>query len=70
VYNRAAHGPSVRTPSTYPGSLILHGDHTVAGCTEDEEPERCRGLELRHEGDPKNYWLVYEDGRACCGIVT
>jgi hypothetical protein len=35
-----------------PGSLILHIDGTVAGCTEDDETWACRGRDLRHEGDP------------------
>ena len=35
------------------GSLIVHViDRTAAGCTLDEEPDGCAGIELRHEGDP------------------
>jgi hypothetical protein len=36
-----------------PGSLVLHvTSTTTAGCTYDDEPEGCAGIELRHEGDP------------------
>lgn len=36
-----------------PGGLILHiVGHGIAGCTYDDEPERCAGREARHEGDP------------------
>jgi hypothetical protein len=35
-----------------PGSLIVHIDGTVAGCTEDDEAGACRGRDLRREGDP------------------
>jgi hypothetical protein len=40
--------------ATCPGSLILHRNGTVAGCTLDEldDDDQCPGLELRHEGDP------------------
>jgi hypothetical protein len=31
-----------------PGALIVHADVTVMVCTEDEEPEGCRGRDLRH----------------------
>ena len=35
------------------GSLIVHViDRTAAGCTLDDEPDGCAGIELRHEGDP------------------
>ena len=34
------------------GGLILHIDGTRPGCTLDEEPDGCAGIELRHEGDP------------------
>jgi hypothetical protein len=35
------------------GSLIVHlVDFTAAGCTLDDEPDGCAGIELRHEGDP------------------
>jgi hypothetical protein len=34
------------------GSLILHRDGTVAGCTNDDDQDTCAGRELRHEGDP------------------
>jgi hypothetical protein len=35
-----------------PGSLILHIDGAVTGCTEDDEAGGCRGRDLRHERDP------------------
>jgi hypothetical protein len=38
---------------TCPGSLIFHVDGTIAGCTEDDELDGCRGLDLGHESDPK-----------------
>ena len=38
--------------ATCSGSLIVHADGTVAGCTEDDEPNGCGGRDLRHEGDP------------------
>jgi hypothetical protein len=34
------------------GSLIVHRDGTVAGCTNDDDHDGCRGRDLRHEGDP------------------
>jgi hypothetical protein len=34
------------------GGLIERADGTIAGCTEDDEPDGCRGREARHEGDP------------------
>jgi len=36
--------------ATCPGSLIVHADGTVAGCTLDDEPEGCAGREERHDG--------------------
>jgi hypothetical protein len=55
--------------ATCPGGLIFHqADMTIAGCTEDEEHDGCRGTELRHEGTPMmcTAWYPY----ACdhCGI--
>ena len=35
-----------------PGSLIVHRDGTVAGCTNDDDEDGCRGRDPRHEGDP------------------
>jgi hypothetical protein len=55
------------TVATCPGSLIVHGDGTVAGCTNDDDADACRGLELRHEGDPTactDWW----DGGNYCGV--
>lgn len=55
--------------TTCPGALILHLGGTVAGCTLDEldDDGKCRGRELRHEGDPIECWRVLA---ACneCGI--
>ena len=34
------------------GSLIVHViDRTAAGCTLDDEPDGCAGIELRHRGN-------------------
>jgi hypothetical protein len=35
---------------TYRGSLIVHGDSTVAGCTEDDERDTCAGRNERPDG--------------------
>jgi hypothetical protein len=54
---------------TCPGALIVHGDGTIAGCVLDDEPEGCRGRELRHEGDPVRCWVWTADGcNYYCGI--
>jgi hypothetical protein len=42
---------------TCSGSLIVHADGTIAGCTEDDEQEGCRGRELRHDGDTVRCWV-------------
>jgi hypothetical protein len=34
---------------TCPDALIIHADGTIAGCTEDDEPDGCRGRVQRHE---------------------
>ena len=34
------------------GSLIVHRDGTVAGCTNDDVADGCRGRDERHQGDP------------------
>ena len=53
---------------TCPGSLILHRlDQTVAGCTEDDEPDGCAGHELRHEGDPVDC-VDWWGGCNLCGL--
>ncbi|MDP9333236.1 MAG: hypothetical protein M3Q30_08020 [Actinomycetota bacterium] len=54
--------------ATCPGGLIFHGDGTVAGCTEDDEPEPCRGRELRHEGDPVRCFEWPPAGCDYCGV--
>jgi hypothetical protein len=46
----------------------MHVDGTVAGCTEDDERDGCRGLELRHESDPHRCFEWYADGCDRCGI--
>jgi hypothetical protein len=51
-----------------PGSLILHIDGTVAGCTEDEEAWGCRGRDLRHEGDPVVCYVWTPSGCDYCGV--
>jgi hypothetical protein len=35
--------------ATCPGSLIVHADGTIAGCTQDDERDGCRGREQRHD---------------------
>jgi hypothetical protein len=42
---------------TCPGAFIVHVDSTVAGCTEDDEPDSCRGRELQHQGDAIRCWV-------------
>jgi hypothetical protein len=46
--------------ATCSGAVILHDDGTVAGCVEDDEPDGCRGRELRHEGSPMSciFWTL------------
>jgi hypothetical protein len=51
-----------------PGGLILHVDCTIAGCTEDEERDGCRGRELRHEGDPVRCYVWSLNGCTYCGV--
>jgi hypothetical protein len=58
----------VRAMATCPGSLILHADGTVAACSEDEEPDSCRGHELRHEGDAIRWWVWTLVGCNYCGV--
>ena len=53
---------------TCSGSLVLHGDGTVAACTEDDEAGGCEGHELRHEGDPVRCLDWSPDGCNYCGI--
>jgi len=54
--------------ATCPGSLIVHADGTVAGCTLDDDEEGCRGRELRHEGDPIRCWVWMLAGCNYCGV--
>ena len=60
---------TVLTMATCPGSLILHRGGSVVGCILDEldDDNKCRGLELRHEGDPQECWRVF-GGCNVCGI--
>jgi hypothetical protein len=51
-----------------PGALIVHADVTVMACTEDEEPEGCRGRDLRHEGDAIRCWTRTLTGCNYSGI--
>jgi hypothetical protein len=53
--------------ATCPGSLIVHQDGTVAGCTNDDDADGCRGRELRHEGDP-TACTAWFDGCNYCGV--
>jgi hypothetical protein len=54
--------------ATCPGALIVHADVTVMVCTEDEEPEGCRGRDLRHEGDAIRCWTWTLTGCNYCGV--
>jgi len=54
--------------ATCPGALILHADGTIAGCTEDDEPDDCRGRDARHEGDPIRCWMWSLAGCDYCGV--
>jgi hypothetical protein len=56
--------------ATCPGSLIMHMDGTVAGCTEDDEPDGCRGREAPHYGSSIRCvdWTL--SGCDYCGIQT
>jgi hypothetical protein len=56
-----------RVVATCPGALIVHADDTVTACTEDEEPDGCRGRDLRHEGDAIRYWTWTLSGCNYCG---
>jgi hypothetical protein len=51
-----------------PGGPIVHADGTVAGCTEDDERDGCRGRDLRHEGDPVRCWVWTLAGCNYCGV--
>jgi len=51
-----------------PGSLIVHFDGTVAGCTLDDDEDVCRGRELRHEGSPIRCVDWSLDGCTKCGV--
>ena len=55
---------------TCPGSLIVHADGTVAGCTEDDERGGCRGRgrDERHDGSPKRCIEWFLDGCDYCGV--
>ncbi|MDP9334846.1 MAG: hypothetical protein M3Q30_16275 [Actinomycetota bacterium] len=55
--------------ATCPGSLILHADGTVAGCSEDDEADGFRGRELRHEGDPVVCYVWSVAGCDYCGVT-
>ena len=50
------------------GSLVVHGDNTVAGCTLDEDEDGCHGRELRHEGDPVPCIVWTPSGYNYCGV--
>jgi hypothetical protein len=45
-------------------------DGTVAGCTEDDEHDGCRGRELRHKGDPVRCRVWTLAGCNYCGVQS
>jgi hypothetical protein len=49
---RSRHAPGA-DESTLVILLTLHADGTMAGCTEDDERDGCRGRDERHDGSPK-----------------
>jgi hypothetical protein len=51
-----------------PGSLIVHDDGTVAGCTEDRERDGCRGRDELHDGSPVRCIKWFECGCDYCGV--
>jgi hypothetical protein len=51
------------------GSLIFHADGTIAGCTEDDERDGCRGRDERHDDPPKRC-IDWEDGCNYCGVQS
>jgi hypothetical protein len=53
---------------TCPGSLIFHGDGTVAGCTDDDERNARRGRDERHDGSPRRCIEWFTDGCDHCGV--
>ena len=42
-------------------------ENLLAGCTYDDEPDGCAGIELRHEGDPTDC-LAEWGGCNRCGV--
>ena len=60
--------PRTLSGMTCPGGLILHGDGTVAGCTEDDEPEGCRGRNERHEDHSIRCSVSTLPGCDYCGV--
>lgn len=59
-----------RTIVNCPGSLILHVDRAIAGCSEDDEPDGCRGRDERREGDPIRCWVWALGGCNVCGVQS
>jgi hypothetical protein len=53
--------------ATCSGSLIVHRDGTVAGCTNDDDSDGCAGRDLRHEGDPTRC-VEWFGGCNYCGV--
>ena len=51
--------------ATCPGQLLEHADGTTGGCTLDKD-EGCKGLELRHAGDPVRCWMWMRAGCNYC----
>jgi hypothetical protein len=64
-YQRLATVPGM---ATCPGALIVQADDTVMACSEDEEPDGCRGRDLRHEGDAIRCWTWTLSGCNYCGV--
>ena len=48
--------------------LTVHAYDKIADRDEDDELDRRRGLELRHEGDSIRCWRWKLTGRNCCGV--
>jgi len=59
--------PSKRA-ATCPGSLIVQADGTIAGCTEDDERDRWRGRDERHDGRTMRCINWYREGCDSCGV--
>jgi len=54
--------------ATCPGTLIVHDDGTIAGCTEDDEPHGCAGRDEPHDDGAVRCIEWFEDGCDYCGV--